>query len=111
MSIPACSPPAVGAAQSSDDRQSRAAARARGDLGREAASARDYDRGVATAESPAIAGALSRVPSPALVLGGIASVQFGSAIATKLFHSVGPGGAVLLRLVTAIPSGMCSSAW
>jgi inner membrane transporter RhtA len=56
---------------------------------------------VATAESPAIAGALSRVPSPALVLGAIASVQFGSAIATKLFNSVGPGGTVLLRLLTA----------
>jgi inner membrane transporter RhtA len=57
---------------------------------------------VATAESSALsAGALSRVPSPALVIGGIASVQFGSAVATKLFGSVGPGGAVLLRLLTA----------
>jgi inner membrane transporter RhtA len=57
---------------------------------------------VATAESPGIsAGALSRVPSPALVIGGIASVQFGSAVATKIFGSVGPGGAVLLRLLTA----------
>ncbi len=44
---------------------------------------------------------LSRVPSPALVLGAIASVQFGSAIATKLFNQVGPAGAVTLRLVTA----------
>jgi inner membrane transporter RhtA len=43
---------------------------------------------------------LERVPSPALVVTGIASVQFGSAIATKLFASVGPGGAVLLRLLT-----------
>jgi inner membrane transporter RhtA len=56
---------------------------------------------VAAAESPAIAGALSRVPSPALVVGGITSVQFGSAMATKLFGAVGPGGAVLLRLLTA----------
>jgi inner membrane transporter RhtA len=57
---------------------------------------------VATAESPATnAGTLSRVPSPVLVIGGITSVQFGSAIATKLFSSVGPGGAVLLRLLTA----------
>jgi inner membrane transporter RhtA len=57
---------------------------------------------VATAEFPAInAGTLSRVPSPVLVIGAIASVQFGSAIATKLFSSVGPGGAVLLRLLTA----------
>jgi inner membrane transporter RhtA len=46
-------------------------------------------------------GPLARVPSGALVLGGIASVQFGSAIATHLFASVGPAGAVLLRLVTA----------
>ena len=57
---------------------------------------------MATAQPPAIpAGALSRVPSPALVVGGIASVQFGSAVATKIFGSVGPGGAVLLRLLTA----------
>jgi inner membrane transporter RhtA len=33
------------------------------------------------------------------VLGGIASVQIGAAVATKLFSAVGPGGAVLLRLV------------
>jgi inner membrane transporter RhtA len=46
-------------------------------------------------------GPLARVPSPVLVLGGIASVQFGSAVATHLFASVGPAGAVLLRLVTA----------
>ncbi len=44
---------------------------------------------------------LSRAPSPALVLGAIASVQFGSALATTLFSRTGPGGAVLLRLVTA----------
>jgi inner membrane transporter RhtA len=44
---------------------------------------------------------LARVPSPALVLGAIASVQFGSAIAATLFARVGPGGAVLLRLVSA----------
>ncbi len=42
-----------------------------------------------------------RVPALALVGGGIFSVQFGSAVATKLFPTVGPGGAVLLRLVTA----------
>ncbi len=47
------------------------------------------------------AGPLDRVPSPALVVGGIASVQFGSAIATTIFGSVGPGGAVLLRLLSA----------
>jgi inner membrane transporter RhtA len=44
---------------------------------------------------------LARTPSPALVVGGIASVQFGSAIATTLFARIGPGGAVVLRLVTA----------
>ncbi|HVV74439.1 MAG TPA: EamA family transporter [Mycobacteriales bacterium] len=38
------------------------------------------------------------VPAPALVIGAIASVQTGAAIATKLFPQVGAGGAVLLRL-------------
>ncbi|MEO6858424.1 MAG: EamA family transporter [Solirubrobacteraceae bacterium] len=47
------------------------------------------------------AGPLARVPSGILVLSGIASVQFGSAVATHLFATVGPSGAVLLRLVTA----------
>lgn len=46
-------------------------------------------------------GLLARAPSGGLVLTAIASVQFGSAIASKLFDSVGPGGAVLLRLATA----------
>ncbi len=46
-------------------------------------------------------GLLSRAPSPALVLGGIASVQFGSALAATLFARIGPGGAVLLRLASA----------
>lgn len=56
------------------------------------------------ADVPAAAadsGPLARVPSGALVLGGIASVQFGSAVATHLFAAVGPAGAVLLRLLTA----------
>lgn len=35
------------------------------------------------------------------MLGAIASVQFGSAIAATIFDRVGPGGAVLLRLVWA----------
>ncbi len=56
-------------------------------------------------ESAAIAGPgpsrLSRTPSPVLVIGGIASVQFGSALATQLFAQVGPAGAVLLRLIGA----------
>jgi inner membrane transporter RhtA len=46
-------------------------------------------------------GLLARTPSPALVLGAIASVQFGSAIATTLFARIGPAGAVVLRLVAA----------
>jgi len=41
------------------------------------------------------------VPAPVLVVGAIASVQSGAAIATKLFPAVGPGGAVLLRLVVS----------
>ncbi len=44
---------------------------------------------------------LSRVPSPGLVLGAIASVQFGAAIATTLFNQLGPAGAVTERLITA----------
>jgi inner membrane transporter RhtA len=44
-------------------------------------------------------GLLAPAPSPALVLGAIASVQFGAAIATTLFSHIGPGGAVWLRLV------------
>ncbi len=53
-------------------------------------------------DTPALdAGLLSRAPSPALVVGAIASVQFGSALATTVFARVGPGGAVLLRLLAA----------
>jgi inner membrane transporter RhtA len=44
---------------------------------------------------------LARTPSPVLVIGGIASVQFGSALATQIFAQVGPAGAVLLRLIGA----------
>ncbi len=43
---------------------------------------------------------LSRVPSPALVLGAIGSIQFGAALATTLFTQLGPAGAVVARLVT-----------
>jgi inner membrane transporter RhtA len=39
------------------------------------------------------------VPAPVLVVGAIASVQSGAAVATKLFPAVGAGGAVFLRLV------------
>lgn len=44
---------------------------------------------------------LARVPSPALVLGAIGSIQFGAALATTLFAALGPLGAVTERLVTA----------
>lgn len=46
-------------------------------------------------------GLLARAPSGALVLGAIASVQFGAAVATTLFQRLGPGGTVFLRLATA----------
>ncbi len=43
-----------------------------------------------------------RIPPPQLLLlGSIASVQFGSAFADKLFAQAGPGGVVLLRLALA----------
>jgi inner membrane transporter RhtA len=51
-----------------------------------------------TAPPPSL---LSRAPSPGLVIGAIASVQFGAALATKIFSRVGPAGAVMLRLVAA----------
>jgi inner membrane transporter RhtA len=46
-------------------------------------------------------GLLARAPSAGLVVGAIASVQFGSAIAATLFSRIGPAGAVTLRLVSA----------
>jgi inner membrane transporter RhtA len=39
------------------------------------------------------------VPPELLVLGGIGSVQFGAALANKLFDQAGPGGVVMLRLL------------
>jgi inner membrane transporter RhtA len=44
-------------------------------------------------------GLLARAPSGGLVVGAIASVQFGSAIAATLFAQIGPAGAVWLRLL------------
>ena len=46
-------------------------------------------------------GLLERAPSAGLVLGAMASVQLGAALATKLFDQIGSSGAVLLRLVSA----------
>ncbi len=42
---------------------------------------------------------MRRMPPQVLLLGSIASVQFGAGIAVRLFDRVGPGGAVMLRLV------------
>jgi inner membrane transporter RhtA len=53
------------------------------------------------ADAPAREPLLTRIPSPALVLGAIGSIQFGAALATTLFSRLGPGGAVTERLVTA----------
>ncbi len=41
------------------------------------------------------------MPAPVLVLGAVASVQLGSALAKTLFDDVGPGGAVMLRVALA----------
>lgn len=62
-----------------------------------------YDRRPVAEEQTATRdhGPLARAPSAGLVLGAIASVQFGAALATTLFDRVGPGGAVFLRLTSA----------
>jgi inner membrane transporter RhtA len=52
----------------------------------------------ASRHNPRGEGVLARSPSTALVLGGIASVQFGAALAATLFDRVGPAGTALLRL-------------
>jgi inner membrane transporter RhtA len=49
----------------------------------------------AVVAAPALA---DRVPPPALVVGGILSIQFGAALSVTLFDDVGAGGASLLRL-------------
>lgn len=43
----------------------------------------------------------SSVPAPVLVLGAVASVQSGAAVATRLFPAAGPGGTVLLRIAVS----------
>ena len=44
---------------------------------------------------------LERVPPWGLLLFGIASIQFGAALATTIFDELGPGGATLLRMFFA----------
>lgn len=64
---------------------------------------RGGDRRAAHAGAQPTAGRpLARVPAGALVLGGIASVQFGSSLAATLFSRIGPGGTVFLRLLFAM---------
>ena len=46
-------------------------------------------------------------PAPVLVLGAVASVQSGAAIATRLFPDAGPGGTVLLRLAISALILLC----
>ncbi len=46
-------------------------------------------------------GLLDSAPSGGLVVGAIASVQFGSSLAATLFHTLGPAGTVFLRLASA----------
>jgi inner membrane transporter RhtA len=46
-------------------------------------------------------GLLGRAPSGGLVIGAIASVQFGAALATTLFSRLGPAGAVFVRVAAA----------
>jgi inner membrane transporter RhtA len=45
--------------------------------------------------------AADRVPPTVLVLGAVASVQFGAALAKSLFDEIGAGGTVLLRVASA----------
>lgn len=51
--------------------------------------------------APEHGGSAARVPSPVLVLGAVASVQFGASLAKGLFDEIGPGGTVLMRTLFA----------
>ena len=55
----------------------------------------------AARERPPERWAADSVPSAALVLGAVASVQTGASLAKSLFDDVGPGGTVLLRVLLA----------
>jgi len=57
--------------------------------------------GAGPADPAARRAPLDAVPSPALVLGAVASVQIGASLAKSLFDDVGPGGTVLLRVLLA----------
>jgi inner membrane transporter RhtA len=62
-----------------------------------------FDRPAPEAVDPAAPGArpalgLARVPPWGLLLGGVASIQFGAALAATLFDELGPGGTTLARL-------------
>lgn len=57
-----------------------------------------YSTGRDSSSAPS-GGVLERIPSAPLVIGAITSVQFGSAIAATLFAKIGPGGAVLMRML------------
>jgi inner membrane transporter RhtA len=46
-------------------------------------------------------GALARTPSGVLVISAIVSIQCGAALAVTLFGRLGPGGAALMRLISA----------
>jgi len=56
---------------------------------------------MSAAEHQQRATADARAPAAAMVLGGIISVQCGSALVTTIFAELGPGGAVLLRTAFA----------
>jgi inner membrane transporter RhtA len=56
---------------------------------------------VSPATTPGRRSPTDSVPAVGLVLGGIASVQFGASIAKSLFDDLGPGGTVMLRVVFA----------
>ncbi len=51
--------------------------------------------------APEHGGGAARVPPPVLVLGAVASVQFGASLAKGLFDEIGPGGTVLMRTLFA----------
>ncbi|WEO93536.1 EamA family transporter [Streptomyces sp. FXJ1.172] len=49
----------------------------------------------------AYTGVVGKIPAPGLVLGGVCGVQFGAALAPRVYPQVGAAGVVLLRLLIA----------